>query len=194
MLRWILTRHLMIYVFLTFVWLPALAAPKVTTQLPGHTFKDNDPLKSGRQNDSVMTSAKSERVWAFFVQYYAGTPLEKDETYNKFHYGVQGSFRPLDLRVSIHDKTAALSASVPNALLSPIPVSESIEPFYRWGIDWFLKTSDGLEFMANTKRLQAFGSLGLKDVGLADRRFSLELGLGLGLNGLTYHGLIGIHF
>ena len=180
--------------FLTFVWLHTEAAPKVTTQLPNTSMEDRSALKTHQGDGPQTTPAKTERVWALFVQYYNGTVLEKDESYHQFHYGVQGSFAPVDLRVSASEKTASLSASIPEPLMSTIQISDSMEPFYRYGLDWILKTSDGLESFANTKRLQAFASIGLKDVAYFDRRFSAEVGVGLSLTGFCSHVFVGYHF
>ncbi len=171
-----------------------MAAPKVTTQMPNSTLEDKSALKTHQGDGPEMTPIKTERTWAAFVQYYNGTVLEKDESYHQFHYGIQGSFAPLDLRVSAAERTAALSVSVPNPLLSKFQISDSMEPFYRYGLDWILKTSDGLESFANTKRLQGFAAIGLKDVAFLDRRLSTEVGIGLSLTGVTSHVFIGGHF
>lgn len=188
-----LNRHFFVLFFLTFVWLPLSAAPKVTTQLPNTTMNDQSALKT-HQGKAEIIPTKTDRTWAAFVQYYNGTVLEKDESYHQFHYGVQASFDPFDLRASVSERTAAFSASMPKPLLSNIQLSDSMEPFYRYGLDWILKTSDGLESFANTKRLQVFAAVGLKDIGYLDRRISAEVGVGLSLTGFSSHVLIGCHF
>jgi hypothetical protein len=189
-----LNRHLIIQIFLTFVWLELHAAPKVTTQLPNKTLDKQESLLSSNQQAQIETPQKAQRMWAFYLQYYSGTLLEKSESYDFLHYGAQFSLDAIDLRTSISEKAAAISVSKRVTLLSPLQVATLIEPFSRYGLDWMLKTSDGLSAFGNTKRIQAFATLGLQDVGYLNRRVSTEAGVGLALTGISYHFLIGIHF
>lgn len=189
-----LNRHLIIQIFLTFVWLEALAAPKVTTQLPNKTLDKQESLQAANPEAENELPQKAQRMWAFYLQYYSGTLLERNESYDQIHYGGQFSLDPIDLRASISEKAAALSVSRRVNLLSPLQAAKLIEPFYRYGLDWLLKTSDGVGAFGNTKRLQAFAAIGLQDVGYLNRRVSTEAGVGFALTGVSYHFLIGIHF
>lgn len=181
---------------MTFVALANVtAAPKVSTQLPNKTLDSLDSrIIPGGKNNETPLIAKPDRPWAFYLQYYSGTALEKEESYNQFHYGTQFSMRPIDLRASIGTGTAAFSISKISPLLSSISLSNGVEPIYRYGLDWMLKTSDGLGSFANTKRLQLFGAVGLNDLTGTDRRFSVEVGIGLSLTGVTCNALFGVHF